>query len=172
MLATRCCRSSTGVLAHWRSLWRLCGEWSMLLIARPDSSHRCSMGFSDVLLLQILSHYPGMIKRSIVILVEEIVSKVLPSMWYQGVARCPDTPRYWRSYPGTQGVKLHPCGMPPSHGQNPSSWQPGSIAGSVLLAIDELSRRHRQPTAENVTHPPDGVKPSCHTKFLPPPCTV
>ena len=68
--------------------WRLCGGWSMLLIARPNSPHRRSMGlvhFSDVLLPQIINHYSGTIRRSIVILVAKIISNVLPSKWYQGV---------------------------------------------------------------------------------------
>ena len=41
--------------------------------------------FSDTLLLQIISHYPGTTRRSIFILVAEIICKVLPSKWCQGV---------------------------------------------------------------------------------------
>ena len=46
-------------------------------------------------------------------------------------ARCPDTPRHWRSYPGAQGVIWHPCGMPPHMERAPSSFDPGNLA--VLL---------------------------------------
>ena len=57
----------------------------------PHTRRGCSEGicrlvhFSDVILLQIISHYPRMMRRSIVILVAKIISKVLPSKWNQGV---------------------------------------------------------------------------------------
>ena len=38
--------------------------------------------FSDVLLLQIISHPPGTMRRRIVILIANIISKMLPSKWY------------------------------------------------------------------------------------------
>ena len=52
MRVSRHCRRSTGILAHWanralKSLWILCGGWSMLLIARPNSPHRSSMGLQS-----------------------------------------------------------------------------------------------------------------------------
>ena len=80
--------------------------------------------FTDVLLLQIINHYPGTMRRSIVILVAAIVFKVLPIY----PARCPDTPRHWRSYPGAQGVIWHPCGMVPDMDRTPpaltlAAWQ-------------------------------------------------
>ena len=41
--------------------------------------------FSDVLLLQIISHYPGTMRRSLVILEAKTFSKMLRNKWYQGV---------------------------------------------------------------------------------------
>ena len=95
MLATKRCRLSTAILVHWskrawRSPWGSCGGWFILLIACPNSSHRCSMGIQSgycagrsilVLLLQIISLYSGTMRHSIVIFVENIISKVLPSKW-------------------------------------------------------------------------------------------
>ena len=104
--------------------------------------------FSDVLLLQLISHYPGTMRRSIVILVAKSISKALPSKWYPQwcPARCPATPHHRHYYQGAQGVIWHPCRMSPRHGQNPlrlGPWKPDSLAGSVLPTVDELSCGHR-----------------------------
>ena len=104
MLSTRSCRRSTGILAHWsnKAHWSN-GEfmevmWGMIHVVdcTPQFVPRMFDGvtvrrlcrlvhFSDVHLLQIISHYPGTMRRIIVILVAKIIFKVLPRKWYQSV---------------------------------------------------------------------------------------
>ena len=96
--------------------------------------------FSDVLLLEINSHYSGTMKCSIVILVAKIILKVLPSKWYKGVPQ--DVPIHHAIDVPNQEHNgwFRWFGMPPRHGQNPlqlGPWQPGSLAWSVLPVVDE-----------------------------------
>ena len=85
--------------------------------------------FSDVLLLKINSHHPGMMKRSIVILVAKIILKVLPSKWYQGVPQdvhihhAIDVPN--QEHKGWFSTLLE-CA--PDMDKIPSSLDPGSLA--------------------------------------------
>ena len=100
-----------------------------------------------VLLLQILSHYPGTMRRSIVMLVAKSIPNVLPSKWF------PDVPKDVPMHHAIDVLVQEPNGRFCTPLQL-RPWQTGSLAGSVFAAVDELAWGHRPGTVENMTHLP------------------
>ena len=94
MLATRRCKSSTGISVHsssraWQSSPRLWGGLSILMIARPNSSQMCSRGVAvwrscrllhlgDVALLKKIKDYMSMVMCCIIVLVATVIPELLP----------------------------------------------------------------------------------------------
>ena len=92
MLATRCCRHSTGISAHlsdmaWRSSPRFWGGLSMLVIALPNSSQICYMGLQsgdlgDIALPEEFKDNPSTGKCGLIVLVTVVIPKMLSGKWH------------------------------------------------------------------------------------------
>ena len=131
--------------------------------------------FSYILLLKIISNYPGTMRHGFVNLVATIISKVLLTndtkvshkmSWYS-------TPLTFLSRRTV--VILHPCVMPPDIDRTLSSLDRGSLA--VLLEAFSWQSMNSHVAIDKVqlkTWPisPEDVGPSSGSQVLLPPCPV
>ena len=192
MLATRRCRRSTGtcILDHWSNSrlakFKKVGvihvddctpQFVPQMLDRVAVRESCRLVLlNDVLLLQIISHYPGPMRRSIDILVAEIISKVLPNKWYQGVPQdililqAIDVPI--QEHKGWSGNLMD---WHPDMDWTPSSLNPSSLAVLLEAFSGKSTNSHVAIPREQLKTwliSPDDVWPSSHSQVLPTPCPV
>ena len=128
ILATRRWRRCTRICPHlssraWRSSSRFWGGLSIELIARPNSSQRCSMGTTLARWGVALSSDSGSCPRN--------------NAWQMVLrcfAKCPYRAQRWDIRQGTQEGIWRYCGKLPIHGPNHHQlgpYEPGTLAGSA-----------------------------------------
>ena len=150
ILATRRWRRCTGICAHlssraWRSSSRFWGGLSIELIARPNSSQRCSMGYSRAILeaAPSLRHCSAVGNRGLPWHDEEwrchLDSGSCPrnNAWQMALrcfAKCPYRAHRWDIRQGAQEGIWRYCGKLPIRGPNHHQlgpYEPGTLAGSA-----------------------------------------
>ena len=150
ILATRRWRRCAGICAHlssraWQSTSRFWGGLSIELIARPNSSQRCSMGLQSAILeaAPSLWHCPAVGNRGLPLHDEEwrchLDSGSCPrnNAWQMALrcfAKCPYRAHRWDIRQGAQEGIWRYCGKLPIRGPNHHQlgpYEPGTLAGSA-----------------------------------------
>ena len=146
ILATRRWRRCTGICAHlssraWRSSSRFWGGLSIELIARPNSSQRCSMGLQsgDLGDCSIFVTLPCCRKSRTTEWRCHLDSGSCPrnNAWQMALrcfAKCPYRAHRWDIRQGAQEGIWRYCGKLPIRGPNHHQlgpYEPGTLAGSA-----------------------------------------